>query len=488
MPWPIRWILLGALILICPKALCRAALVEDRFGRDISAHGITLIDWEGYMANPAIEFFFNPPPDAALPIRVSISAPESRLYFDLPSDAGPQGPRKQVSVQKAPQSISVGIFPARVKKPLETWLDMRFFDARGRGGQMRIPVHVIVSQEHDTSPVYPITVDFSQDKTDFYRDETHRAIFQQAVADWAFYLADISPKPVEAGAEKTYIFEPTGFIKSHLVTNANPYTGYLLYTYGIDGPEKRSGGEPSAAGALQIRDGKRLPIHRSGGVEVETRGNYNTLGWMPPITDQQWWKATNLGDVQNDLYSIVHHEMGHALFFNPANRKFSRNGTLKDDAVREYLGSDPKIDNSDHFDGSVDPASLHGAFGNEYHGRTPYGRWLITHLDLLCARAIGYELRNVDSIMPVEIVTDHLSPGTRGRAYQVNLTARGGIPFYDWSITDGKLPAGLSLDAFTGEIRGTPTQIGESQFTIRLRDYTANASGVNRPFTISVGK
>jgi len=74
-----------------------------------------------------------------------------------------------------------------------------------------------------------------------------------------------------------------------------------------------------------------------------------------------------------------------------------RGETLKDDRVRAYLGSFPALNQSDHFEGVIDPASLHGAFGNEYHGRMPRGRWLITKLDLLCARSIGYELRETSA-------------------------------------------------------------------------------------------
>ncbi len=89
-----------------------------------------------------------------------------------------------------------------------------------------------------------------------------------------------------------------------------------------------------------------------------------------------------------DLESIAHHEIGHALIFNPVERAFGAAklfGRLRDDRLRAYLGSDPKIDRSDHLPGTIDPASLHGAFGNEYHGKTPYGRWQITRTDLLCA-------------------------------------------------------------------------------------------------------
>ena len=42
------------------------------------------------------------------------------------------------------------------------------------------------------------------------------------------------------------------------------------------------------------------------------------------LGDAEWWRATNLGDMENDLYSIAHHEIGHALVFNPGHLRFER--------------------------------------------------------------------------------------------------------------------------------------------------------------------
>src|SRR5258708_5970010 len=75
---------------------------------------------------------------------------------------------------------------------------------------------------------------------------------------------------------------------------------------------------------------------------------------------------------------------------------------------------------------------------------------------------------------------------TVGKAFAMALRALGGMPFYDWSISDGKLPVGLELDRFTGEIAGTPTQAGASTFTVSLRDYTRDGKAVSRQVTLSV--
>lgn len=57
---------------------------------------------------------------------------------------------------------------------------------------------------------------------------------------------------------------------------------------------------------------------------------------------------------------------------------------------------------------------------------------------------------------PPAITTTALPPATVGEPYTGRLTAVAGTPPYTWSITEGSLPAGLTLDPATGEITGTP--------------------------------
>jgi len=73
---------------------------------------------------------------------------------------------------------------------------------------------------------------------------------------------------------------------------------------------------------------------------------------------------------------------------------------------------------------------------------------------------------------PLEIATKNLAQGTVGQPYRAPLTASGGIPPYTWSIPFGQLPPGLSLNAGSGDITGTPTQPGKCTFTARVADST----------------
>jgi hypothetical protein len=68
------------------------------------------------------------------------------------------------------------------------------------------------------------------------------------------------------------------------------------------------------------------------------------------------------------------------------------------------------------------------------------------------------------------ITSATLAAGTDGSAYASQLKASGGSPSYTWSITSGKLPAGLTLAATTGVISGTPSAAGTSAFTATVKD------------------
>ena len=71
---------------------------------------------------------------------------------------------------------------------------------------------------------------------------------------------------------------------------------------------------------------------------------------------------------------------------------------------------------------------------------------------------------------PPTITTTALPAGTVGVAYSQSLQATGGTPPYAWSLDTGALPAGLSLNASTGVVSGTPTTGGTSSFTAKVTD------------------
>jgi hypothetical protein len=64
------------------------------------------------------------------------------------------------------------------------------------------------------------------------------------------------------------------------------------------------------------------------------------------------------------------------------------------------------------------------------------------------------------------ITTTSLPDGTVGTAYSQTLQAVGGLPPVTWAVSTGTLPAGLTLNASSGTISGTPTISGSSTFTV----------------------
>jgi hypothetical protein len=113
---------------------------------------------------------------------------------------------------------------------------------------------------------------------------------------------------------------------------------------------------------------------------------------------------------------------------------------------------------------------------------------MLTKLALLVAENAGWPVnRNLTPFLAPSIVTTALPNTPTGQAYTQTLAAKGGVPFYDWRITGGALPAGLTLDRFTGTISGTPATAGTSSFTVELRDYDSQSTPVTRTFQLTVG-
>ena len=70
-----------------------------------------------------------------------------------------------------------------------------------------------------------------------------------------------------------------------------------------------------------------------------------------------------------------------------------------------------------------------------------------------------------------------LAAGQAGAAYSQTLTASGGVAPYSYAVTAGALPAGLTLNAATGVIDGTPTAQGSFNVTITATDSSGGGQG-----------
>ena len=74
-------------------------------------------------------------------------------------------------------------------------------------------------------------------------------------------------------------------------------------------------------------------------------------------------------------------------------------------------------------------------------------------------------------------VTCASATGYVGNSYNSSISASGGVSPYTYSISDGALPDGLSLNANTGAITGTPTKGGTFSFTVKIVDTRNNTAG-----------
>jgi hypothetical protein len=118
------------------------------------------------------------------------------------------------------------------------------------------------------------------------------------------------------------------------------------------------------------------------------------------------------------------------------------------------------------------------------------------HFDGRCASVMADDRAGITTIYPasggggggtpLSVTTTSLPGGTVGTAYTATLQATGGTLPYSWSVTSGALPAGLSLNAATGAITGTPTTAATANFTVQVQDSASPAATATKALSIAV--
>src|ERR1051325_2369474 len=222
MKWP-PFVLILVILLTQETAVFAQTRVQDIFGRSLNERGITLVDWDGYMANPLLKFYLLPPTNAVLPGSATLTADGARLYFDNAAAASPTGQSKPFSLSSPATAVPVNlsIFPAHNDPDGIYTLTIVFTGANSVKQTNTVPIQVVDQDTHHTN-AFAITENFDQDITGFFTNASARALVTQAVNDWAYYFADMNLDPVPVGKEKTYIWS-NNFNGGHYFTNTNGY-------------------------------------------------------------------------------------------------------------------------------------------------------------------------------------------------------------------------------------------------------------------------
>jgi len=102
-----------------------------------------------------------------------------------------------------------------------------------------------------------------------------------------------------------------------------------------------------------------------------------------------------------------------------------------------------------------------------------------------CLVSVVYALSVTAAVCPAITLSPSTLPApVLGMPYSQTLAASGGLAPYAYAITAGALPAGLTLNAATGAISGTPSLAGSYSFTVTATDANGCPVNVAYPFIV----
>jgi hypothetical protein len=496
--------LIAVLLFMGPEKPVHAAAnyaeVVDKFGRTINDYRIDLLDWQGYLANPHVKLTVKPPSSAIFPVTITLSATgTSRLMMDRPSTMSATGATKTLTFANASEQkdFYIAIHPDRIGGPNEIenyTLSLLVRQNNGSQSTQTIPIRVL-DQDDNLEPAMPLVFDYRFDSiTGIFGNAAVKSATEQAIKDW-FYFFDMSSfDTVAANAESISI--PGDNWQNHItVTNNAAYNGMWVFLRGLNDPY--STGYPAANGNYHKRGGVQVPgpIHRSFGTILDFYPNFTPF---TSLNDEDYYLtqmpgASCTSNCATDVLGLIMHEFGHAVAFHSSwsgMASYVSSGGI-DPEVLAYQGNYVPLDSSYHIS-DANPLywdRLSGQSGGRTHLFHPK-RWMQTKLGLLIAENVGWKLnKNLTPFLAPSIQTSSLPNATKNQTYSQTLAVKGGVPFYDWTITSGSLPVGLSLNRFTGEISGTVSNTqpqGSYTFTVRLKDYDDLSTVVTKSFTITI--
>ncbi|MHB8681558.1 MAG: Ig domain-containing protein [Acidimicrobiales bacterium] len=133
-----------------------------------------------------------------------------------------------------------------------------------------------------------------------------------------------------------------------------------------------------------------------------------------------------------------------------------------------------------------DSSTFHGSSGAEYN-QTINGDHYFIQEEFSNAEFAANSNFSCIQQTQLAIATTSLPGGSTGKSYSATLQALGGVTPYTWSLSGGSLPPGLSLNASTGAISGTPSTAGNYSptFTVTDAESPAQTASATLPIAIS---
>ena len=86
----------------------------------------------------------------------------------------------------------------------------------------------------------------------------------------------------------------------------------------------------------------------------------------------------------------------------------------------------------------------------------------------------------------LSITTSTLPQGVVNVTYTATVSATGGLTPYAWTIAQGSLPSGVTLNATSGVISGVPTSAGTSTFSAQASDSGSPAATASANLSIVI--
>ncbi len=90
-------------------------------------------------------------------------------------------------------------------------------------------------------------------------------------------------------------------------------------------------------------------------------------------------------------------------------------------------------------------------------------------------------------VLPLTIQTSTLSAAVANTPYDASISASGGTPPYNWTISSGSLPTGIQLQGSSGVLAGTTSQSGEYSFAAKVTDAASHSAVQSFGLQVSAG-